>query len=94
MHTDELDCPLTVAQFMEQIFDHVRSYPTAYYQVLNRRVSSWKEVESGDESAELVLITDFLNLYELCVYYGVDEAFLKFRSTGTLCSQGPVGIVE
>ena len=74
----ELDCPLTVEQFMAQIFDYVRDPHRAYYAVL-WRVSHWKEVESGDESAELVLITDFLNLYELCVYYGADDAFLRFE---------------
>ena len=35
----DLDCPLTVAQFMEQIFDHVRSPSNARYGV-NRRVSN------------------------------------------------------
>ena len=89
----ELDCPLTVAQFMEQIFDHVRSCPTAHYQVL-RRVSSWKEVESGDESAELVLITDFLNLYELCVYYNVDEAFLKFSVLERFAPKVPLELLN
>ena len=78
---------------MEQIFDHVRNPSNARYGV-NRRVSGWKEVESGDESAELVLITDFLNLYELCVYYGIDDAFLRFKVLERFAPKVPLELLN
>ena len=89
----ELECPLTVDQFMGQILDYVRSPSRAYHAVL-WRISRWKEVEFGDESAELVLITDFLNLYELCVYYGADDAFLRFDVLERFAPKVPLELLD
>ena len=39
------------------------------------KVQSWDQIESGNELAELDLITKFLDFYELSVYYDVDKSF-------------------
>ena len=75
---DDMECPVTVNQYTQQIFDLVRESHLAWRFILEK-VQSWDQIESGNELAELDLITKFLDFYELSVYYDVDKMFLKFE---------------
>ena len=75
---DDMECPVTVNQYTQQMFDLVRESHLAWRFILEK-VQSWDQIESGNELAELDLITRFLDFYELSVYYDVDKIFLNLK---------------
>ena len=73
----ELECPASVDELSQQILEMVQDPKLALKHIV-KNVDSWQLVQPGDDQAELDLVYDFLDLYELSSYYQVEDAFLTF----------------
>ena len=73
-----LDLPSSTEELLEQVFQII-CRPQIAQPYIVKRIQDWDPVPNGDAKAELRLISDYLDLYQLSDYYGIDDAFLTFK---------------
>ena len=73
-----LDLPSSTEELLEQVFQII-CRPQIAQPYIVKRIQDWDPVPHGDVKAELRLISDYLDLYQLSDYYGIDNAFLTFK---------------
>ena len=74
----ELESPENVHELSGQIFEASRD-PKRSLDHIVKHIEGWDPAPSGDDEADSNLADKFLDLYELAVYYQIDEAFLSFK---------------
>ena len=74
----EMESPDDVQELTNQIFEASQD-PKRALDYIVKQIGGWNLAPSGDDEADLDLADKFLDLYELTVYYQVDEAFLSFK---------------
>ena len=73
-----LDLPSSTEELLEQVFQII-CRPQVAQPYIVKRIQDWDPVPQGDAKAELRLISNYLDLYQLSDYYGIDDAFLTFK---------------
>ena len=74
----EMESPDNVQELCNQIFEASQD-PKRALDYIVKQVGGWDPAPSGDDEADSNLADKFLDLYELTVYYQIDEAFLSFK---------------